>query len=530
MSLEIEDITDDVAGDDQGGEFKTAGDVRTAIKSLKDLILSRQKELQDIKEEIAADRKKSGSVMNTQTDKLTKMTESNGELLAKYLDLGTRLEKMEQSQRLSVLSLDSGGDDLGEIKGEVEEWRRIQACDNVGHVSDSDDVVAKDIDEYKKHVDVFEQAMFKYRTQNQLFSVLDANQKDVYEDLRSLQNEGVDFDAIRSDLPTDIKSLSSLSHGNSFNMPPQYVNKIVKCFEDYGSFTGLVTVRPTSRREVKWQREYEDFTHDELRTKRCGSRCDDFVYGTLPSTDVQTATMHTVHAAYCVQNDWLEDSTRDESARLLDKINMRLSYKLDALIAHGNGVSEPEGIMTSGHHRIVTTGHTSHPGPTLSNVSPDGVFTWQDFTHVWNSVPSHYQKKADNAWTMDHDFLGATLDMSDGDGRPIWGMELLTGGRIPQIAGAPIRKVTLMEPYLNKNVSPSVPVLGSHSCAYGSWKDYYELLMRRGVTILKDVYTQKGCTIYYVSMRVGGSVICPPAVTFLKTVPNSQNNPQVPTP
>lgn len=523
MSLEVEDITEDVASGNQEDDFKTAGDVKVAINGLKELIMSRKAELQDIKEEIAKDRKKNGTVLNTQTDKLAKITDSNGDILTKYLDLSGRLEKMEESQRLSVLSIDGGSEDLHEIKSEVAEWKIIQESSSGNHVADYDDITAKDIDDYKNHVDVFEQAMFDSRSQNTLFAGFSPDQKDIYEDLRSLNDEGIDFDAIKGDLPTDIKNVNTLSHGNSFNMPPKYVNEIIKCFEDYGSFTSLVTIGQTNRRDVKWQREYEDFTHDELRTKRCGSKCDDFVYGSLPSTDVQTATMHTVHAAYCVQNDWLEDSTRNENARMLDKINMRLSYKLDAMIAH-----EQEGIMTSGHHRIVTTGHTSHQGPNLTNVSPDGVFTWQDFIHVWNSVPSHYQNKPGNAWTMDHDFLGATLDMSDVDGKPIWGMQLLSGGKVPQIAGAPIRKVTLMEPYLNKNVTPSVPVIGSHSCAYGSWKDFYKLWMRRGVTILKDIYTKKGCTIYYVSMRAGGAVTCPPAVTFLKTVPNSQNNPQMP--
>jgi len=56
----------------------------------------------------------------------------------------------------------------------------------------------------------------------------------------------------------------------------------------------------------------------------------------------------------------------------------------------------------------------------------------------------------------------------------------------------------------------------SYSIALADFRAAYRIVTRRGMTILRDPYTTKGLTYFYISKRVGGGIKNFEAIKFLK--------------
>jgi HK97 family phage major capsid protein len=67
-------------------------------------------------------------------------------------------------------------------------------------------------------------------------------------------------------------------------------------------------------------------------------------------------------------------------------------------------------------------------------------------------------------------------------------------------------------------ISDNVATIGSssYSIAFGDFRAAYRIVTRRGMTILRDPYTTKGLTYFYISKRLGGAIKNFEAVKFIK--------------
>jgi HK97 family phage major capsid protein len=51
------------------------------------------------------------------------------------------------------------------------------------------------------------------------------------------------------------------------------------------------------------------------------------------------------------------------------------------------------------------------------------------------------------------------------------------------------------------------PAASSLSAAFADWKEFYQIVDRQGLRILRDPYTSKGFVLFYTTARVGGDVL-----------------------
>ncbi len=57
---------------------------------------------------------------------------------------------------------------------------------------------------------------------------------------------------------------------------------------------------------------------------------------------------------------------------------------------------------------------------------------------------------------------------------------------------------------------------GAYPIAFGNWQRGYTIVDRTDIEIIRDPYTKKGSTLFYVHKRVGGAVRNSEAIKVLK--------------
>jgi HK97 family phage major capsid protein len=57
---------------------------------------------------------------------------------------------------------------------------------------------------------------------------------------------------------------------------------------------------------------------------------------------------------------------------------------------------------------------------------------------------------------------------------------------------------------------------GSTPILFGSLRDAYLMVVRRGVTMISDPYSASFCHLFKFSARIGGSVLCPNALRLMR--------------
>ena len=98
------------------------------------------------------------------------------------------------------------------------------------------------------------------------------------------------------------------------------------------------------------------------------------------------------------------------------------------------------------------------------------------------------------------------LGIEDGQGRPIFNMGYdKNSGLEPTILGKPVVFAADM---------PSVAT-NAVAMAYGDFRKAYQIVDRKGITVLRDPFTNKPFVRFYTTKRVGGAVVDYEAITPL---------------
>lgn len=194
-----------------------------------------------------------------------------------------------------------------------------------------------------------------------------------------------------------------------------------------------------------------------------------------------------VYAAPRITQKLLDDSAMPIEQWLIDKVADKFRRTQNTAFVSGNGVKKPRGFLdyaagtTIGSQvQQVVSGHA-----TL--LTGDGLIALQD------SLKSVYAVNA--KWAMSRDSRRQVRQLKDSQGRYIWEASLALG-QPQRLLGADLLEFQDMP-----NVAASaLPV------AYADWMEFYTVVRRTGMRILRDPYTAKPYIIMYCTERVGGDV------------------------
>ncbi|UOK70439.1 phage major capsid protein [Ancylobacter polymorphus] len=185
----------------------------------------------------------------------------------------------------------------------------------------------------------------------------------------------------------------------------------------------------------------------------------------------------------------------DSAGSVESEVNLALSEDFGAKEAtafvNGNGVLEPEGIMSHAGISFTANGHAT-------NLSADALIS------LMYAMPATYRNAG--TWAMNGTTLATIRKLKDGQGNYLW-QPSYQAGQPESILGRPVVEFLDM---------PDVAD-GTFPILYGDFSGY-RIVDRVGLSILVNPYllATNGLTRYHATRRVGGRVLQPAKFRKLK--------------
>jgi HK97 family phage major capsid protein len=217
--------------------------------------------------------------------------------------------------------------------------------------------------------------------------------------------------------------------------------------------------------------------------------------------------VHEIYANPAASQQALDDSSWNLESWLAEKVNDRIARTENTAFVSGNGDGKPRGFLdysstsvadssrTWGVLEFVKTGSAASYG-----TSTNGADKLIDLVHKMKAA---YRGGA--VFVMSRATLGTTRQLKDGQGAYIW-LPAMTAGQNSSLLGYPVVEAEDM---------PAIAA-DSLSVAFGNFRAGYQIVDRQGIRVLRDPYTAKPYVQFYTTKRVGGAVIHPETIKFLK--------------
>lgn len=286
-----------------------------------------------------------------------------------------------------------------------------------------------------------------------------------------------------------------------YAVPPDRTGKIVQLVYESSPMRQFADVVTTSRRE---------------KTGRTDLGTTSGFWGGegAPPTEATTAGLgewripvHDLISEPRATADELEDAEFDIEAWHNSKVG-ELFGRMEAVgFVSGNGVTRPRGFLT---YPAGTPGATADTWPVIQQLptgvsggfaaAPAGGDVFHDCV---GAMKTFYRQGA--VWAMNRTTEAAARKLKDSDGAYLW-QPGLQAGTPSQIIGYPVAPFEDM------------PVLAasSLSIAFANFKLGYQIVDRRGITVLRDPFTGKPFVKFYTTKRVGGDVVNFEAIKLIR--------------
>lgn len=207
-----------------------------------------------------------------------------------------------------------------------------------------------------------------------------------------------------------------------------------------------------------------------------------------------------LYAQPAVTQQLLEDAAFDLEAWLSGEVGDEFAKQEAIAFVGGNGTNKPLGFLS--YFGTTTTLHPGgEPGVTMSGSAT--ALTGDSLISLVYDLAAGYRPGA--SWLMSSTTASAMRKLKDGQGNYLWQPSYIVG-QPPTLLGYPVA--------IDENM-PAVAA-GNYPIAFGDWRRFYVINDRLGTSLLRDPYTAKPFVLFYVRKRVGGGILDPNAVRFLK--------------
>jgi len=204
--------------------------------------------------------------------------------------------------------------------------------------------------------------------------------------------------------------------------------------------------------------------------------------GSEPSFGQAEIVVKEINTYVDVSNQLLADSGGQAESEVRLALSDDFGQKEGVAFVNGDGVLQPEGLLTNGDIASVLNGHAT-------NLQPDAL------VKLMYSMPAAYRNAG--TWAMNGTTLGIVRTMKDGDGRYLW-QPSFQAGQPETILGRPVIEL------------PDLPDLAANQfpIVFGDWSGY-RVVDRLGLSILVNPYllATNGITRIHATRRVGGGVL-----------------------
>lgn len=259
--------------------------------------------------------------------------------------------------------------------------------------------------------------------------------------------------------------------------PEEYVRDIIKSVTELTPLRQMSKVMTTSSTTVQIPKRTAIAAGSWVA--EAGTKTED----TSLQYGLEEITTHEVSCLIDVSNQMLEDSAFNLEAELSSEFSMALAKAQGESFVDGNGVSRPEGILTSPDTVPVVSGTTS-------------VIDADSLIDAFYSIPDDYARSAE--WLLKRSTLKTIRQLKEtASGQYLWA---------PGIGGAAPSTI-LDRPYQE---SVDMPAEGSSTKAvlFGDFRRCFTIVDRLGLTVQRDPFTQAatGMVRFIARARVGAQV------------------------
>ena len=292
----------------------------------------------------------------------------------------------------------------------------------------------------------------------------------------------------------DVKSLSSLTNPDGgYLVPRDTSGRIIKKAQDYSPMRRYASVQMISSDALEGLND-----NGVITTGWVGETASRTATATT-QLGMWKVPVHEIYANPQATQRMLDDSEINVESWLSGKLSEAFGQaEADAFI-NGNGVGKPRGILD---RTLATTNDSSRAWGTVQKVKSGASGAFVASPNAADSLINlmtalHPKYWAGAIFAMNRYTLGEVMKLKDDTGAYIWQPNFQMGA-----AGT----------ILGQRVDSSfdhLPSLGaaSKSIVFGNFASAYQIVDRKGITILRDPLTNKPYVGFYTTRRVGGDVI-----------------------
>lgn len=297
------------------------------------------------------------------------------------------------------------------------------------------------------------------------------------------------------EIRADLKKSDSASGG--YLVPKEWNRSITDKLQEVSVLRRIFSVQPTSRPQFSKLYNLHGATSGWVGEEDARSKTNS---PTFKSLDFDTGEVYANPAA---TQQILDDAEINLEAFLASEVKTEFAVQENKAFISGDGQKgKPRGLLTyaeggtnASHHplgaiQVVKTGQANE-------VTADSII---DLVY---SLPATYSQGA--SFMMNRKTLAKVRKLKDGQGNYLWQPSYQTG-QPSTLCGYPVHEVAEM-PDVAANALP---------IAFGDFKRAYMVLDRKGISMLRDPFTNKPFVQFYTTKRVGGGVDNPEAVRLLK--------------
>lgn len=304
----------------------------------------------------------------------------------------------------------------------------------------------------------------------------------------------------------ELRAMSAGSNEDGgYMVLPDTSGRVVKRIFELSPVRQFATVQPISTDRLEGQYEADEAGGGWVA--ETGTRSD----STTPQVQKWAIQVHEQHASPKATQALLEDASVDVEMWLAGKVERKFARLEAAAFVTGDGAGKPRGFAS------YTTATTA-----------DDTRAWGTFQHVATGTsgslgtdPNGAQKLIDLVYSLKPDYLPAArffmnrttlaavrkLTDASSAGKFVFVPSFVLG--VPDtLLGYPVTVCQDMASYSTANAL---------SVAFGDMGEAYQIVDRRGITVLRDPFTAKPYVVFYTTRRVGGDVVNFDALKFLKS-------------
>lgn len=314
-------------------------------------------------------------------------------------------------------------------------------------------------------------------------------------------------DYIRKGMPSDLskKTLSQNADSNGgYFITPQIMKRIYKNVIDSSPMRQICSSQKIStetleciiedgdRAEAGWSGETISSGDKDVAKY-------DFTKDTVtPQVKKISIMTYELYAQPQISQRLLDDAFVDVESWLIEKVSETFGTKENEAFIKGDGTFQPKGILVYNDDEIEQI--------TNKQLDSDAITT------LYYSLNEYYAKNA--SFLMNRSTLkNIRLLKSSSTGQYLWQPSLSLN--VPDtLMGVPVYQSSHMPIPPNdeqKKDSNYLPII-----AVADFKQAYKIVDSKGMTILRDPYTNKPYVRFFITKRVGGEVINTNAIKLLK--------------